>query len=294
VTGLFDAPEMLIKAIYPGFGSKRTLAPTIIQELGKHRAYWEPFCGSLAVLLAKPESSFETVNDLHGDLINLARVLAAQDTAADLYERLSRTLTHEDLFHEAAGRFKTRGHVPAGDVADVDRAYDFFVCSWMGHNGVAGTQSYNQGFCVRYTKNGGHAATRFQSCVESIPAWHARLRNITILSRCGLDLLERIEDAPGVCIYCDPPYLVKGAKYVYDFNSSDHQRLSKTLPRFKKTRVVVSYYKDAALPEMYPWWTIREVFTRKSLANQNKRDQKGVTIAPEILLINGPSYAEAA
>lgn len=40
-----------INAILPYFGAKRVLAPAIIQELGNHTAYWEPFCGSMAVLL---------------------------------------------------------------------------------------------------------------------------------------------------------------------------------------------------------------------------------------------------
>lgn len=35
---------MKIKAIAPWFGSKRTLAPRIVEELGKHFAYWEANC----------------------------------------------------------------------------------------------------------------------------------------------------------------------------------------------------------------------------------------------------------
>ncbi len=50
-----------ITAIAPWFGSKRTLAPEIVRRLGLHRAYCEPFCGSMAVLLAKPPCSFELV-----------------------------------------------------------------------------------------------------------------------------------------------------------------------------------------------------------------------------------------
>ena len=58
---------MRINAIVPWFGSKRYLAPRIVEQLGPHRAYWEPFCGSLAVLLAKPVASQETVCDLHAE-----------------------------------------------------------------------------------------------------------------------------------------------------------------------------------------------------------------------------------
>jgi DNA adenine methylase len=207
---------------------------------------------------------------------------------------------HEATCHEAAERWRARGHSPAPELPDLERAFDFFVCSWMGRNGVAGTQSYNQGFCVRYTKNGGHAATRFQSVRESIPAWHARLRNMTILNRDGLELLERVEDAAGVAIYCDPPYLVKGAKYVHDFADgfmgakNDHERLASLLSRFRKTRVVVSYYDHPALASLYPGWTVRRCPTVKALVNQGMRDRGGAVEAPEVLLINGPSLAGGA
>ncbi len=84
-----DAPAatMKIKAIAPWFGGKRTMAPTIVEELGPHNSYWDIFCGSCAVLFAKEPSGHEHVNDLHGDLINLARVLQREELAVKLYER---------------------------------------------------------------------------------------------------------------------------------------------------------------------------------------------------------------
>lgn len=281
--------EMKIKAIAPWFGGKRTLAPDIVAELGDHRAYWEPFCGSLAVLFAKEAATFETVNDQHGDLINLALVLANEQKAVELYAGLSRLLMHEEVFHEAARRYRGRGYQPAGETPDVDRASDFMICSWFGRNGVAGTSSYNQGFCVRYTKNGGHAAKRWCSAVDSIPEWHARLRNVTILNRDAFELLERIEDAAGVAMYCDPPYLVKGAKYVHDFANGDHERLAALLSRFEKTRVVVSYYDHPSLATLYPRWTLRRLKATKALVNQGMRDASGAVDAPEVLLMNQPS-----
>lgn len=217
--------EAKIKALSPWFGSKRNLAPRIVEAVGKHSAYWEPFAGSIAVLLAKPVVTMETVNDLHGDLINLARVVQHDKLSIELFSRLSRVACCEPLHREAAERHRARGNMPAGEL-DLDRAADYFLCSWLGRNGVAGTQSYNHGFCRRFTKNGGHTAKRFVSAVESIPDWWERLRHVTILNDDGFAILERIEDATGVSIYCDPPYLVKGAKYVHDFESVDHDRLA--------------------------------------------------------------------
>ncbi len=277
--------DMKVRAIAPWFGGKRNLAPKIIELLGPHRAYWEPFCGSMAVLLAKEPSSMETVNDLHGDLINLARVLQNKETAVDLYERLNRTLMCEPLHREAAERYKERGYHAPCDKPDVDRAYDYFLCAWIGRNGTAGTQSYNQGFCVRYTSGGGSPTKRWMSAIESIPAWHRRLMNVTILHADGVAILNRIEDREGTVIYCDPPYLVKGAKYVYDFEAGDHETLAAALARFQHTRVVVSYYDHPRLRELYPGWACKHIDVAKLMAHQNKRGENK-TRATEVLLIN--------
>lgn len=298
------APDMKIRALAPWFGSKRTLAPKIIRELGEHRVYWEPFCGSMAVLLNKPPSVMETANDLHGELINLAWVVKDDDLAPRLFERMSRTMMHEDVMHEAAERYRARGDAPAGEGPDLDRAGDYLLCAWLGRNGVAGTQSYNQGFCVRYTANGGHAAKRFSSMVESIPAWWHRLRNVTILNRNARDLLANIDDAPKTAIYLDPPYVEKGASYVHDFNREDdaalfggdpnrpmtHRELAELLCRFKSARVVVSYYDHPAVRKLYRGWSFIDCTMTKSLVNQGMRARGGKAAeAPEVLILNGPS-----
>jgi DNA adenine methylase len=281
---------MKITALAPWFGGKRTMAPIIIQELGPHAAYWEPFCGSMAVLFGKEPATMETVNDLHGDLVNLARVVQSDELAPALFSRLVRTACAEPVHRLAAERYRARGYVPSGE-PDVDRAADYFLCSWLGRNGVAGTSSYNQGFCRRFTKNGGHAAKRFASAVDSIPDWWDRLRHVTILNDDAFDLLPRIEDADGIVIYADPPYLVKGAKYIYDFKDACHERLAAELARFSKTRVIVSYYDDPRLQALYPGWTMVAVEATKSLVNQGMRDKGGAVKAPEVLLINGESYS---
>jgi DNA adenine methylase len=305
---------MKIGALAPWFGGKRTLAPRIIAELGDHRVYWELFAGGMSVLLNKPPCVMETVNDLHGELINLARVVRDDDLAPVLFDRMSRTLMHEDMMHDAAQRYRARGDVPASEKPDLDRATDYMLCAWLGRNGVAGTSSYNQGFCVRYTANGGHAAKRFQSAVESIPAWWIRLRNVTILNRNTRELLRanpdgtpRIEDRKGTSLYVDPPYVVKGASYVHDFDDAaefaglfcgdpdrpmSHAELAESLNRFKKARVVVSYYDHPEVRRLYRGWTFIDCSMTKSLVNQGARSKEGAVKAPEVLIVNGPSLTD--
>lgn len=281
------APKPAIGALAPWFGGKRTMAPAIVAELGPHTAYWEPFAGSMAVLLAKPPSRTEVVNDLHGDLVNLARVVQHPRLGPALYRRLRRVWSSQDLFRESLE--VVRGSEPDREATpDVDRAFHYFIVSWQGMNGVAGTNTFNSNYCRRFSSLGGDAGARWLGAVRSIPAWRRRMERVQILNCDGIDLLSKIEDREGVSIFCDPPYLVKGAKYKHDFDDADHARLAAALNRFKRTRVVVSYYADPRLEDLYPGWRVRPVSVAKGMVNSGKRDGKGRTDAPEVLLVNMP------
>lgn len=281
--------KMKITALAPWFGGKRTLAPKIVEQLGPHRAYWEPFCGSMAVLLAKPEVSQETVNDLHKDLINMARCIQHPVHGPWLYRQLRRSFVSEKCFREASAHIKQPGSLVADEVLDPQRAYWFFYSSWMGRNGMSGTAETNNNFCTRYTSNGGIQGVRFAATVQSIPQWRRRMREVTILSKDGFALLEKIEDQPTTAIYCDPPYLQKGAQYLHDFKPEEHARLAELLRRFTKARVVVSYYDDPRLAELYKGWTKIDCSLSKSLSVQGKRGSTNKQ-APEVLLVNGPAF----
>lgn len=208
--------EYAIMSLAPWFGGKRTLAPEIVAALGPHNIFWDIFCGSMAILLCKPPCRTEVVNDLHGDLINLARCIRDSGLGPELYRRLRRTLFAETLFRESLGLIRGES-VDVSRAPDVDRAYHYFIVSWQGMNGTAGTSNMNTGFARRFSSLGGDPAVRWTSAVRSIPAWRRRIERVQILRSDGIELCEKIEDRPGVAIYCDPPYLKKGAKYLHDF-----------------------------------------------------------------------------
>ena len=298
-----EQAEMKIKSIAPWFGGKRMLAGEIGRELGPHSMYVEPFCGSMAVLLMKPKSGSDIVNDLHGNIINLALVIASK-RCYELYDRLYRTMDCETFFDGAKEMFMAQGvfEPPAGPGAvteeHVERAYIYFVVSWMGRNGISGTKRCNYQKARRWTPGGGSGAVRFASAVDSIPAWHERLRRVNIYCMDGFELLEKIEDHRQTAIYLDPPYLrhtvdksrAGNGVYQHEFEPGDHEKLAARLKRFERARVVVSYYDDPQLDELYPGWTKRKMEIQKTLHLQNKRNVKRV-MAPEVLLLNGPSYA---
>lgn len=293
--------EMKIKAIAPWFGGKRTLARRIIAEAGEHHAWWELFCGGVSIILQKDRCRQEILNDLHGDLTNLAIVIASPRWV-EFYERAVSTLYSEGVFDSCKQAIGVRGFQFATDPDAVNddqlrRAWAYLVLSWMGRNGAAGTARINYQFTMRYTANGGDSAVRWRNVVDSIPAWHERLHGVVFSRRNGIELAEKVDDAPGVVIYADPPYIEQGDAYEHTFAAGggmfgdDHQQLAEVLRAKRRARVIVSYYDHPRLDELYPGWTKVFCTMNKALAAQNKRGSVRAK-APEVLLINGPSYVE--
>lgn len=68
-----------LRAPFPYFGGKGRLAPEIWKRLGNPTVYAEPFAGSVACLLARPDGAEprEVVCDLDGGLCNVWRALIA-------------------------------------------------------------------------------------------------------------------------------------------------------------------------------------------------------------------------
>jgi hypothetical protein len=64
------------------FGGKRDVAALVWERLGPVKNYVEPFCGSAAVLLARPDTPhIETVNDADGFIANFWRAVQADPEA---------------------------------------------------------------------------------------------------------------------------------------------------------------------------------------------------------------------
>lgn len=277
-----------IKSLLPYYGSKRSLAAKIVDVLGAHQTYWEPFCGSMAILFGKEPCEMETVNDLYGDLINLARVVQDKELSFELYDKLCRTLYVEELFEEAKLEW-TSEPFQFYDKPDIERAYYYFVASWMGINGVSGTERCNYAFAMRYCRGGGQGARRWQSVVGSMPAWHKRLRNVVIIRKDAFEVIPNIKDEPGVAIYCDPPYFDKSDKYVHDFTAGDHEKLAEQLKRFTKSKVVVSYYDCPEVRQLYTGFEFISCSkSYASLRNASRRNEKKKIRKEqtEILIVN--------
>jgi len=109
-----------------------------------------------------------------------------------------------------------------------------------------------------------------------------------IVNRDAFEILENIKDERDTVIYCDPPYFEKSDKYVHDFTEEQHEQLAQALRRFTKARVVVSYYDDPRLDNLYEGFSKIELkVSTQSLRNATRgKKKKPRKEQVEVLLLN--------
>tara|TARA_R100001086_G_scaffold248247_1_gene184650 strand:+ start:3763 stop:4563 length:801 start_codon:yes stop_codon:yes gene_type:complete len=231
------------------FGGKWSLAKWVIGHLPEHRLYVEPFCGAASVLLRKPASKVEVINDVSSDVVNFFRV--ARESGGRLLEDLRLTPYAEDEF---------RACVEASD-DPVERARRFFVRSWQGFSGGSCPRSH-RGF-RRY--HGRSIAGEFKGAVENVAALTERLRAVTIENLDWSVVLEKYDRLDAV-FYVDPPYLQRvRAEGRYDkgygvhemADGESHMRLIDRLEGLRGA-VVLSGYADPMYDLRLAGWERQE------------------------------------
>jgi len=209
------------------FGGKTTTARRIIERFPEHGHYVEPFAGSLAVLLAKPRSRMETVNDLDGAVMAFWRVL--RDRPAEL-ARVCHLTPHSRADWEACEEGRSGRLARTG---------------WRHYVAPGATGTAFPGYLDGYVD-------RMSVCAE-------RLHHVTLENRPALEVIEKYGADADVLLYVDPPYLgsTRGsydAGYRHEMrDEASHQELAEALRRCRAA-VVLSGYGSALYLELYPDW----------------------------------------
>lgn len=236
----------------PYFGGKITLAPQIAALFPPHEHYVEPYGGSLAVLLAKPRSAMETVNDLDGALMAFWRVL--RDRPAELTRACALT-PHCRAEHQAAY------DIDACD--ELETARRVFVQLTQGRAGTRRRTGWRH-----YVDPAGSSAS-MPSYLDGyagriLPAAE-RLAGVSLESRPALDLVGQYGDQPDVLLYVDPPYLgtTRGRSwdgYVQEMRGApEHGELAAALNTARAAVVLSGYPSDLYDRELYADWHRHEM-----------------------------------
>jgi DNA adenine methylase len=244
-----------IKPPFAYFGGKMTLAPKIADLLPAHDHYVEPFAGSLAVLLAKEPSGWETVNDLDGDLINFWRVL--RDQPEEL-ERLAHLSPHSREDYEVSKDLS--------GISDLERARRVWVRLTQGRSNSMQPHGWWHG----RKGLGATLGARTTSLAERMTSAAERMRRVTIENKDAIELIRDYGSEPTVCIYADPPYLgsTRVANYRHEMLEDDlHVQLAAAL-RECKASVVLSGYASPLYEELYPGWHRMELKAPATLSGR--------------------------
>lgn len=263
------------------FGAKTALTREIILQFPRHRHYVEVFAGSLAVLLAKPESEQETVSDLDKGLVNFWRQLRERP------EELIRACALTP--HSRAELIQSKDESTPDEL---ERARRTWVSLTQGRLGVRSTTGWR--YFIQPT--GTTMASNLDSYIARMGACAQRLRKVSLECLPAVELVKRYGTSPDVLIYADPPYLLGSHEGTMDASGYkegmadelSHRELAQALNE-AKAAVVLSGYADPLYDdELYRGWYRTEfhTWTGNGLKHQGGDKEQGRRV--EVLWSNRP------
>lgn len=194
-------------------GGKSRLLKWILPLIPKHTCYVEPFAGGLAVLLAKPRSQMEVLNDLNGDLVTFYRCVRFHSDV--LLTELEFVLNSRQEFYD----FREQP-----GLTDIQRAARWFFRNKNCFGG-ADMRSFGTG-----ALGGGAAHGSRSARMETIRALNVRLDR-TCIEQLSWEKCLELYDRPTTFFFLDPPYTECGTTMYQGWTNTDvqilHDRLAK-------------------------------------------------------------------
>ena len=203
-----------LKAPFPWFGGKSRVSGLVWERFGKVSNYVEPFFGSGAVLLGRPDwrpgvRLIETVNDKDAYLCNFWRAIkhAPDEVAhhadwpvneADLHAR------HKWLVEHAGSRVKLLESDPDAFCAKSAGWWWWGISAWIGGKWCDGSL-HKQKPAVGVNSQRGRKSPKTSSHQDL----HQRLKSVDVLCGDWARVLTSSVIAPGskpTAVFFDPPY----------------------------------------------------------------------------------------
>lgn len=249
--------------LVPWIGGKRRLAPQILPLFPHHECYVEPFAGAAAMFFEKAPSKVEVLNDVHGDLVRLYRVV--QHHLDEFVRQFRWALTSREMYRWASS-------TPPDTLTDIQRAARFFYLQKLGFGGKVDGQTFG-------TATTSKARLNLLRLEEDLSAAHLRLHQVTIEHLDWAACVARY-DRPHTLFYMDPPYYGT-AGYGADFELDQYDQMAARL-RSMKGKAVVSVNDIPAMRKAFQGLPMREVSIRYTVGSlASSRRSKG-----ELLITN--------
>jgi DNA adenine methylase len=214
--------------LVPWVGGKRRLAQHILPLFPEHSCYVEPFCGAAALFFMKEPAKVEVLNDVHGDLVRLYRVV--QNHLEEFVRQFKWSLASREMY----GWLQD---TPPDTLTDIQRAARFFYLQKLGFGGKVDGQTFG----VATTSKARLNLLRLE---EDLSLVHLRLHQVTIEHMDWAKCVERY-DRPHTLFYMDPPYYGTEG-YGVEFGLDQYDRMAELL----RTMVGKAVVSVNDIPEM--------------------------------------------
>lgn len=235
-----------LRSPIPFYGGKLTLGPAIAALLPPHCHYVEPYCGALSVLLAKPPSDHETVNDLDSGIVTFWRML--RERPADL-ERVCALTPHSRAEYDRAQ--------PLDADAELELARQVYVKLTQGRSGLLRRSGWRH--YVDPAGSGASMPRYLTGYVERLAPAAERLQRVSLECRPALEIIEKYGAEPDVLLYVDPPYVgstrANDNAYRCEMRSdAEHRELAEALHAARAAVVLSGYPSELYDRELYAGW----------------------------------------
>ena len=197
--------------LVPWIGGKRRLARHILPLFPAHACYVEPFCGAAALFFLKEPAKVEVLNDVHGELVRLYRVV--QHHLDEFVKQFKWALASREMY-------AWLNLTPPETLTDIQRAARFFYLQKLGFGGKVDSGTFG----VATTSKARLNLLRLE---EDLSLAHLRLHQVTIEHLDWAACVERY-DRPHTLFYLDPPYYGTEG-YGVDFGLEQYDRMAELL-----------------------------------------------------------------
>lgn len=223
------------------FGGKSKYAEHIISKFPQHRVYVEPFGGAAHVIAQKPRMTHEVYNDIDGNVVNflmevrkdperMGKACESIPYSRQIYETWKKEPLPEQTFERAVRFFyMNRSGISQGNAKEVAST------GWR-HS----------------TRSGSNPATGYISACKLFESFADRMQGVMIENDDFKKIIAKYDDESAL-IYVDPPYVGREKYYAGGFTEQDHRDLAEMLNK-AKGKVIISYYSDPLIKELYGDW----------------------------------------
>lgn len=250
------------------FGGKSKYAKHIISYMPEHKTYVEPFGGAAHVIVQKSKVNHEVYNDIDGNVVNFLMMVR------DRPEDMEKACTSIPYSRELYEKWKYESLPPD----PFEKAVRWFYMNRSGISSGNARDISNTGW-RHSTKSNQNPANGYVNACSLFDELSKRMKGVMIEKDDFRKIITKY-DSKETLFYVDPPYIGREKYYAGGFTEQDHRELASLLNQVKG-KVVLSYYADPLIDELYPGW-IRYTFDAyKQVANNG-----GVKKTEELLLLN--------